>query len=79
MFSFFRVDWRFHLINATLPTSWQAKELIGAHCSDTGKIREGKAVISLARSISLSKQIFSVKLKLKEKKDDAWLGSPAPK
>ena len=33
----------------------------------------GKAVISLSRSISLSKQIFSVKLKLKEKKDDVWL------
>lgn len=39
-----------------------------------GKIREGKAVISLPRSISLSKQIFNVKLKLKEKKDDVWLG-----
>lgn len=30
-------------------------------------------MISLTRSISLSKQIFSVKLKLKEKKDDVWL------
>lgn len=30
-----------------------------------GKIRERKAVISLARSISLSKQIFTVKLKRK--------------
>lgn len=39
-----------------------------------GKIREEKAVISLPRSISLSKQIFNVKLKLKEKKDDVWLG-----
>lgn len=31
------------------------------------KIREGKAVISLVRSISLSKQIFSVKLKREER------------
>ena len=30
-------------------------------------------MISLTRSISLSKQLFSVKLKLKEKKDDVWL------
>lgn len=31
------------------------------------KISEGKAIISLARSISLSKQIFSVKLKREER------------
>lgn len=47
--------------------SLHTKKLTGAHCSDMEKIREGKAVISLIRSISLSKQIFSVKLKREER------------
>lgn len=59
-------------MNAALPA---AEELIGVHCSDVGKkIRDGKAVISLACSISFSKQIFRVKLKLEEMKDDVPLG-----
>lgn len=65
-------------MNAALPASWHAKELTGARCSDVGKTRDGKAAISLARSISFAKQIFRVKLKLKEMKDDVWLGSPPP-